>query len=305
MDERTDAAFPLDAWDASADAEAERYAHAASWALISELTADIGPEAMRTVLGRVSASIGPYAETEIDPEPPADGGAPQVPLTSRTFMDHLETVSDADLAERFEALVLTDAEVELLPLRAEARDAFDELHDAADGWGGPDPIRASMTDWRFDQALTQMGEAATWLDGRDALLEDLQAAGLSAPDRLQLAYRSFGGGAEAQAELDAQRALADAYTATAADLNGPRSFLERVGLIGGPDPSDQLRLANGRFADGDLRGSVEAISEAQRILASAESGGMVRLVSAAFVVLVLAVLAVLLFRRRAAYTAAP
>jgi hypothetical protein len=32
---------------------------------------------------------------------------------------------------------------------------------------------------------------------------------------------------------------------------------------------------------------------------------MVRLVSAAFVVLVLAVLAVLLFRRRAAYTAAP
>ena len=305
MDERADAVFPLDAWDASADAEAERYAHAASWALISELTAAIGPEAMRTVLGRVSASIGPYAETEIDPEPPADGGAPQVPLTSRTFMDHLETVGEADFAERFEALVLTDAEVELLPLRAEARDAFDELHDAADGWGAPDPIRASMTDWRFDQALTQTGEAAAWLDERDALLEDMQAAGLSAPDRLQLAYRSFGGASEAQAELDAQRALVDAYAATAADLNGPRSFLERVGLIGGPDPSDQLRLANGRFADGDLRGSVEAISEAQRILASAESGGMVRLVSAAFVVLVLAVLAVLLFRRRAAYPAAP
>ncbi|MEJ7802890.1 MAG: hypothetical protein WKH68_05885, partial [Candidatus Limnocylindria bacterium] len=137
------------------------------------------------------------------------------------------------------------------------------------------------------------------------LLADMQSAGLSAPERLQLAYRSFGGGAEAQAELDAQRAVADAYAVTAADLNGARSFLERVGLIGGPDPSDQLRLANGRFADGDLRGSVEAISEAQRILASAESGGMVRLVSAAFVGLVLVALAVLLFRRRAAYTSAP
>jgi len=77
MDERVDAAFPLDAWDASADAEAERYAHAASWALISELSAAVGPDALRTVLGRVSASIGPYAETEIDPEPPADGGAPR------------------------------------------------------------------------------------------------------------------------------------------------------------------------------------------------------------------------------------
>ncbi|MDQ3148598.1 MAG: hypothetical protein M3Q38_01555 [Chloroflexota bacterium] len=305
MAERVEAAFPLDTWDGSADAEAERYAHAASWALISELTAAIGPEAMRTVLGRVSASIGPYAETDIDPEPPADGGAPQVPLTSRTFLDHLETVSDADLAERFEALVLTDADAELLPLRVEARDAFDELHEVADGWGAPDPIRAVMTDWAFDEALAQMEEASVWLGGRDALLADMQSAGLSAPERLQLAYRSFGGGAEAQAELDAQRAVADAYAVTAADLNGARSFLERVGLIGGPDPSDQLRLANGRFADGDLRGSVEAISEAQRILASAESGGMVRLVSAAFVGLVLVALAVLLFRRRAAYTSAP
>ncbi|MDQ3690191.1 MAG: hypothetical protein M3406_09195 [Chloroflexota bacterium] len=303
--DRVEAAFPLDAWDASADAEAERYAHAASWSLISELTADIGPEALRTVLVRVSASIGPYAETEIDPEPPADGGTPQVPLTSRTFLDHLEAVSDADVAERFEALVLTDADVALLPLRADAREAFDALHEAADGWGAPDPIRASMTDWRFEEALAQMEAAAAWLDERDALLTDMQAAGLSAPDRLQLAYRSFGGGAEASAELDAQRAVVDAYAATAADLNGPRTFLERIGLIGGPEPSDQLRLANGRFADGDLRGSVEAISEAQRTLASAESGGMVRLVSAAFVVLVLALLAVLLFRRRASHAGAP
>ena len=59
----------------------------------------------------------------------------------------------------------------------------------------------------------------------------------------------------------------------------------------------------GRFADGDLRGSAEAISEAQRILASAEGSGVVRLVSAGLVVLVLAALAVIIFRRRATYTA--
>jgi hypothetical protein len=133
----------------------------------------------------------------------------------------------------------------------------------------------------------------------------MQAAGLSAPDRLQQAYRSFAGGAEAQDELDAERAIVDAYSATAADLNGPRSLLERIGLVGGPEPSEQLRLANGRFADGDLRGSAEAITETQRILISAESGGIVRLVSAVLLVLILAALAVLLFRRRAAYTAAP
>jgi hypothetical protein len=304
--ERADAAFPLDSWAASQDPAAEGYAHAASWAFVAELAAAVGPETLRTVLGRVASSIGPYAETAIDADPPDDASIPQVPLTSRTFLDHLETVAGAtDLAERFSERIFTDADIELLPARAEARADFNELVAAAGAWGAPDPVRAAMTSWSFDEAQAQMEEAATWLDARDALLVEMKAAGLSAPDRLQQAYRSFGGGAEAQAELDAQRVVVETYAATAAEVNGQRSFLERVGLIGGPDPAGQLRLANGRFADGDLRGAVEAISEGQRILTSAEAGGMVRLISTGLVVLGLAVLAVLLFRRRAAYTSAP
>ena len=303
--ERGAAAFPLDSWGATSDPAAEGYGHAASWAFISELSSAVGPDALRTVLVRVASSIGPYAETAVDAAPPADAGPPDVPLTSRSFLDHLEAVSGMDLAERFSQRILTEADIALLPARAGARAAFVDLVADADGWGAPDPIRAAMTDWRFEEAQTQIGEAIAWLGARDELLGELEAAGLSAPDRLRQAYRSFGGGAEAQAELDAQRAVVEAYAATAADLNGARTFLERVGLIGGPDPSEQLRLANGRFADGDLRGAVEAISEAQRILGSAEGGGLVRLVSAGLVVLILAVLAVVLFRRRAAYTAAP
>ena len=303
--ERVDDAFPLDSWMASADPASEGYGHAASWAFISELNASVGADAIRTVLVRVASSIGPYAETEVDADPPADAGPPQVPLTSRGLLDHLEAVSGVDLAERFSQRILTEADVALLPARAEARAAFDDLVADADGWGAPDPIRAAMTEWRFDEAEAQIGDAIAWLVSRDELLVEMEAAGLSAPDRLQQAYRSFGGGAEATAELDAQLAVVEAYAATAADLNGARTLLERVGLIGGPDPSEQLRLANGRFADGDLRGAVEAIREAQRILASADGGGMVRLVSAGLVVLILAAMAVVLFRRRAAYTAAP
>jgi hypothetical protein len=267
------------------------------------LSDSVGPDALRTVLVRVASSIGPYAETEVDADPPADAGPPEVPLTSRGLLDHLETVSGMDLAEQFGQRILTETDVALLPARAEGRVAFDALVADADGWAAPDPIRNAMTDWRFDEAVAQMDEATAWLASRDELLVEMEAAGLSAPDRLQQAYRSFGGGAEAQAELEAQRAVVDAYAATAADVNGPRTFLERVGLIGGPEPSEQLRLANGRFADGDLRGSAEAISEAQRILSSAEGSGLVRLVSAVLVLLVLAALAVVLFRRRATYTA--
>ena len=110
---------------------------------------------------------------------------------------------------------------------------------------------------------------------------------------------------EAYDELEAQGAVVRSYAATAADVNDARSFPERLGLIGGPDPAQRLQLANGRFADGDLRGAVEAITEAQRVLAGAESGGIIRLVSAILVVLILVAAAVVFLRRRAAYTARP
>ncbi|MCA1569889.1 MAG: hypothetical protein LC798_06110 [Chloroflexi bacterium] len=305
VSERSEAAFPLDSWATSAEPAAEAYGHAASWAFIAELTASAGADALRTVLVRVASSIGPYADTELDGEAPVDGADPNVALTSRTFLDHLEAVTDADLSETFGSRVFTEEDVALLPARADARAAHEALVADANGWGAPDPVRAAMVAWRFDEAETQIAAAAEWLVERDELLRAMETAGLSAPDRLLQAYRSFGGGAEAHDELEAQRSIVEAYSATADDLSGPGNLLESIGLIGGPDASEQLRLANGRFADGDLRGSGESIGEAQRILASAESGGMVRLVSAVLLVLILAALAVLLVRRRGTYTAAP
>jgi hypothetical protein len=295
-------AFPLDSWEAAADPAAEAYGHAASWAFIGELRDEVGDEALRTVLGRVVASLGPYAGAEIDP-PSDDGTAPQAPLTSRAFLDHLETVSGRDLAARFGEQVLSSVDVALLEARATARTAFDDLVALADGWDAPDPVRAAMTEWRFDDARPMIDDALAWLEARDALLDEMEAAGLSAPDRLQQAYRSFGGDVEANDELDAQHAVVRAYAATAADINAERPFLARLGLIGGPDPAQRLQIANGRFTDGDLRGAVEAVTEAQRILASAQTGGLIRLASAILVVVILAALAVLLVRRRSSYTA--
>lgn len=300
--DRADDAIQLDEWGAADTGATGAFAHAASWAFVAELADAVGPDALRTTLERVAASVGPYAAREIDATPPSDGSAPTVPLTSRGLLDHLETVSGQNLAGAFGERVFGEADAALLPARREARDAFDALVAASNGWGAPDPVRAAMVEWRFADATAQIDEALAWLEDRDALVTEMREAGLSAPDRLQQAYRSFGGGAEARSELDAQRAVVDAYVTTAADVNAPRTFLERLGLIGGPDPAQQLTLANGRFADGDLRGSVEAITEAQRILASAEAGGWVRAISIGLVVLVLAGLAVLLFRRRAAYT---
>jgi hypothetical protein len=302
--ELAESAFALDAWSADAGPEGEAYGYAASWAIVSELESTVGPEAIRTVLARVAAGIGPYQSADVEPAPVPDGvAAPATALTTRSFLDHLETVSGQDVGEAFAATVLTEGDVALLPERAAARAAFAELVDAGGSWQAPDPVHGAMTAWQFADASAQIAEAATWLERRDDLLAAMEAIGLAAPERLKQAYRTYGGGAEAVDELEAEQAVVDAYADAAAEVNAERSFIGRIGLIGGPDPSAQLNLASGRFADGDLRGAIEAVTEAQRIVASAETGGVVRIASAFVVALLVLALAVLLVRRRSTYTA--
>lgn len=297
--------FPLDAWSADAGPEGEAFGYAASWALAAEIEEIVGADALRAVLARVAASVGPYQGTDIEPAPGPEGvAASSAPLTTRAFLDHLEAISRASLSDLFAERVLTAEDAQLLPARAEARDAFDALVADAGDWGAPDPILGAMTAWSFDDARAQIDAAAAWLDERDVLLDEMGAAGLAAPERLQQQYRSYGGGPEAVAELEAERTVVETYRATATDVTGERSFIERIGLIGGPDPTNELNRANGRFADGDLRGSLESLAEAQSILAAGETGGIVRLASAALLALILLGLAVLLLRRRASYTAA-
>ena len=303
-DERAASAMPLDAWTTSTGPEANAYAYAASWALIADLRREVGADALRTVLARTAGSIGPYDGSEVGPTA-ANGSAPAVPLTGRTLLDQLETVAQADLSERFAARVLTEADGSLLPARAEARAAFDALVDAASGWGAPDPVRASMSSWQFSEADAQVRDAAAWLGDRDDLLAAMEQAGLSNPDRLQQAYRAYGGGPEAVSELEAQQGVVDAYAAAAERITAPRSFMARLGLLGGSDPATHLSQANGRFADGDLRGAIDAIAEADRVLASAETSGIVRLASLALLVTLTVAVTVAVFRRRASYTAAP
>jgi hypothetical protein len=302
--EKGDASFPLDAWPPTADADGVAYGYAASWATIDEIQRRAGPDALRDVLARVQASIGPYDGAEITP-PPTTDTPPAVALTSRSFLDQLEAVSDADLSPLFAERVLVEGDIALLPARAEARDAFDALVTAADGWGVPDPVRAAMAEWRFDEAQSQMALASDWLEHRDEVLASMEAAGLSAPERLQQAYRAYGGGPEATDELEAETAVVRAYAAAADRVNAPRTLFERLGLVGGSDPAAELTLAQGRFADGDLRGALDAVSEAERIVVGAETGGIVRIVSLGLLVVALVVAVLIVFRRRASYTAAP
>jgi hypothetical protein len=162
-----------------------------------------------------------------------------------------------------------------------------------------------MTAWEFDEAQARMAEASEWLVARDALLAELEDVHLPAPKRLEQAYRSYGGGAEAYDELDAERSVVSAYAAAAETVNAERSVIERIGLAGGPDPSAHLSLASGEFAEGELRAAMDAIDQAERVVASAATAGWVRILSALLLAVLVLAMAVFLVRRRSSYTAAP
>jgi hypothetical protein len=289
------AAIPLDRWPETLDAERDRYAYAAAWALLNEIAAAVGPGDIERVMQRAAAGIGPYEPFAPDVVEPV---GEVVPLTSRAFLDHLEQVSGTPLADVFGELVFDVDDARLLDERNAARDRLGELNDAAGDWGVPGTITGPMAAWRFDRAVGRIDDAISWTEQRDDLLGDMRRVGLSTPQRLRDAYLLHGGGADAVTELAAEAALVDAYGGALVAVNDERSVLARFGLLGGPDPAARLTDANGSFADGDLRAAADAIAEAERQLAGAEAQGLLRLGSLGVAILLLMAIVIVLIRRR-------
>jgi hypothetical protein len=130
------------------------------------------------------------------------------------------------------------------------------------------------------------------------------------PERLRDRYRTAGGGPDARAELDAERAVVDDYIEALGIASAERDMLERIGLIGAADPDALLREASLLFAEGDLRGAADATHQVLAQLENARTQGIVRVAAAVALVVVLLALAFGLMRRRGVrtasdYTAAP
>jgi hypothetical protein len=296
-------AFPLDAWPSAPSAGQARYGYAAAWAVIDELAAIAGDDALREVLRLASADVGPYEDGGAAAGGAGDGNVGEIaatpePLNSRSLLDHLELVTGEDLSAPFAAGVLAAPDVALLEPRGTATLAYERVLKLAGDWGAPHPIRDAMRAWDFPTAQVAIGRTVDWIAGRDELLAYMEAAGLTAPDRLQQSYLAEGGTTAADDELEAERAFVADYTAALAAANRERSLVGRIGLLGSDDPAAHLQSANRLFADGDLRAALDALAAASRAQDSAEASGVVRIVSAAALVPILLTVAVRLYRRR-------
>jgi hypothetical protein len=198
-----------------------------------------------------------------------------------------------------------DAATEL-DQRDAARGAYLRLVTAAGDWGAPDSVRAAMSEWRFDEAQVEITEASAWIVQRDALIAKVSAAGLVPPDRLRARYLAAGGGPEASAELVAEEALVDAYTAMHKRTLAERAPLETLGLFLADDPAKLLAEAADDFAQGDLHAAAGALDRLELQLDRAPSDGTVRLATAGVLLALFGLGVGVALRRRSGshYTAA-
>ena len=299
-------AFPLVDWrEGGAASAADAYGYAASWALADRIAASVGDAHLTMALQRIAAGLPAY--DPIDPDA-ADVADPRVaPVDTRRLLDQLAAVSGADLASLFgEAAFGPDAAVELAQ-RGAARKAYERLVSMAGDWGAPDPVRSAMGGWRFDEARAGIEAALAWLAARDELVAQVAAAGLATPQRLRDRYTLAGGGPDASAELDAERAVVERYRALKDRIEGPLNPLETIGLFAASDPDETLAEAASEFGTGDLQAAAAALDRLELRLNRAPSDGAVRLASAAVLVGLLGLGAGAALRRRAGshYTAAP
>lgn len=298
-------ATPLVGWGVIAQGSAaDSYGYAASWAFVNVIAGALGETHLATVLQRIVAGVSAY--DPLEPVAVDAGGRPFAPVDTRRLLDQMTAVGSVDLGDLFVNVALgQDAALEMAE-RGIARDEYQALVGAAGDWGAPDPIRAAMAAWRFDEARSAIAEASAWLAKRDALIARVAAAGLVTPDRLRDRFVVAGGGPDARAELEAERAVVDAYLDVrelAAGASGP---LDRIGLFAGDDPRRLLADAGASFAAGDLRAAAATLDQLELQLNRAAADGAVRLASGAVLAALIGLgVGVSIRRRRGShYTAA-
>ena len=141
-----------DSFDDSME-DQEQYGYNASWWVMRRLVEEIGVEGVAAIIEGAHLDLIAYRSTD-DPELVDE-------LDDwRRFLDLAEELGGA---EAFEATVrkyvATEDQLVLLDERAVARDLYQDLLDASDGWQVPYVVRQEMEAWDFGAAAERIDDA--------------------------------------------------------------------------------------------------------------------------------------------------
>jgi hypothetical protein len=287
------AAIPLNAWSsasagdtAPADQLVESYGYAASLAAARAIAIRAGPDGMRAVWRAVEA--GQWAYQPVSGAEELGAGPPDW----RTLLDLFENVTGRSFTDIWEAWVLRPSDDALLPQRAAARTAYQDLIVAAGDWGVPVTIRDAMRTWHFDLALAEIAQARALLSDRDELDARAAAAGLVPPGAIRASYAAGDLGV-ASAGAAAERTAIERIEAAAAARPAQPGWLGQLGLFGA-EPDADLQAARSAFAQGDMVGAASSAAAAETTWRSADDVGRGRVLGIVAILLALVLMAGLL-----------
>lgn len=284
-------AVRLNAWSAAGPLEpappnVDEFGYNASYALVHEVTDEIGIDGLRKVLAAAAERRPAY---ELDT---VEAGKTTV-RDWRYFYDLVELVGGSDKVERlFRDHVLDAYERSLLRSRGKARERFGNLTAAGNGWSPPLQVRHAMGNWSFEGVDRMIGDAEALLKRAQSLMDDFTAAGIDAEDRLKTEYENAG-------SLTGLAAILDDYGRAADDIGAvtrraaAAGAVARVGLLGADLRFDDAQRAIGA---GDLDEVPPLLHTATATLDDASQRGIAIVVA---VVLLCVVVGAHIARKRA------
>ena len=287
------AAFPLESWPAPGAITdrptqlAEAYGYDASWTVVRQLVAEIGPDRMQEVLKAAAAHQIAYAGRPSREALPLTGGG----VDWREFLDLLEQIGGAHDADAlFATWVLPASDAGLMAQHEAAVQRYAQLLTAGGGWLPGAGVRVPLATWDFALATTRVAEAGAVLQLRQRIRGQATALGLTVPAALQASYESATG------ELTATLALADDELTTIGVISSAHAAVTAdhdpfvsIGLLGSA-PQAALDGAGRAFAAGDDVAARAAAGTALATLTAASTLGQERV---AFVVGLFAVLLII------------
>lgn len=270
-----DAALPLVDWtetgagNGGEPSEADEYAYAASWWLATEVIDEIGLDAMAGVLEAAAGHRIPYLG---DPEPETIHGA----VDWRRLLDLLEEAGESTrAAELFEEYVVTPEGVEAMSDRDEARQVYDDLVAAGQGWTAPLELRRAMSFWRFANVDDLAVAAAEVLAHRDDVLAVTDVLGAADLPALEESYETAGDVADVVSEAERYADVARTLEVAQDEPGAAMTVLRRVGLVGS-DLDGELRSAAAALRAGDVDEAERLAGEGAELAEGAPLSGAVR-----------------------------
>lgn len=268
----------------------EEYGYNASWSVIHDISGEIGSDAFLEVLryadsDRIAYVGRPDAETWDDPD------------DWRRLLDLFEEVGGSESASGiFADFVVTTAEASTLEARSEARTLYAEFQETT-GRQPAYPIRKSMSDWVFDDAVARMDEGLAVYSSEQALIKRASEIGLSTMDVFSLDFEMTRGSFSAvSASIKQYEAALDALAEAEAKVAEDRTQTVQVGLWRTTDPAIHIDAARAAYERGDIAAvpihaalarqqlADAAVVGQQRIGYAWAGGGFIALVSVVFII---------------------